>query len=420
MDFITLPTDDYTLQNVTVPASVLGQSGDLVQTDIGIKNGRIADPIGQRIEMGGALVLPAFVDCHTHLDKGHILPRAQNPDGSFIGALSNVRADHANWTQEDVRTRADFSIRSAYAHGTRAIRTHLDSMNGQHGISWPVLDELKQKWAGKIDLQMVSLISCEGYALPEYLDIARTVADHNGVLGMVSYPVPDLKKILLGHIETAAQYGLSLDFHTDETLDPTSETLRLIAQCVLETGFDAPVLVGHCCSLSSQDEARALDTLDLVAQAGLNVVSLPMCNLYLQDRHANRTPRTRGVTLVHEMKARGINVGFASDNTRDPFYAYGDMDMVEVMRMATRIAHLDHSDPDWVDSFASTPAMICGFDPAGLSVGDPADLLIFTARNWNEFFSRPQSDRVVLRNGQAIDRTLPKYSELDHLFEGTP
>jgi cytosine/creatinine deaminase len=92
-----------------------------------------------------------------------------------------------------------------------------------------------------------------------------------------------------------------------------------------------------------QDEAEALHTLDLVAKAGLNVVSLPMCNLYLQDRHAHRTPRWRGITLVHEMKARGINVSFASDNTRDPFYAYGDLDMLEVLRQATRIGHLDHS-----------------------------------------------------------------------------
>jgi cytosine deaminase len=110
-------------------------------------------------------------------------------------------------------------------------------------------------------------------------------------------------------------------------------------------------VVGHCCSLSTQDEARALDTLDLVAKAGIDVVSLPMCNLYLQDRHGARrhprTPRRRGITLVHEMRARGIRVSFASDNTRDPFYAYGDMDMLEVMREATRIGHLDHSRTDW-------------------------------------------------------------------------
>ena len=200
-------------------------------------------------------------------------------------------------------------------------------------------------------------------------------------------------------------------------MDPSSETLRLIAECVMETGFCGRVLVGHCCALSQQEENLAMDTLDLVAKAKIDVVSLPMCNLYLQDRHAGRTPRGRGVTLVHEMKARGINVSFASDNTRDPFYAYGDMDMLEVMRMATRIAHLDHSDFDWVKSFSQTPAEVCDFPDLSLAHGTTADLVIFNARNWNELYSRPQSDRIVLRNGIAIDRKLPSYSELDALLE---
>ena len=417
MDFMVLPSGEFTLKNVTVPAAIFGQSGDLITTDLGISNGQIGAPGGKRIEMGGAMVLPAFVDCHTHLDKGHILPRAQNPDGTFVGALTSVREDHLNWTSKDVRTRADFSIRCAYAHGTRAIRTHVDSMNGQYKRSWPVFAELREKWANKVELQMTSLITCESYGMSEYTDIAATVANFDGVLGMVSFPMPDLKKVLLGHFETAGNLGLALDFHTDETMDASSDTLRVIAECVMETGFCGRVLVGHCCSLSQQEENLAMDTLDLVAKAKIDVVSLPMCNLYLQDRHAGRTPRGRGVTLVHEMKARGINVSFASDNTRDPFYAYGDMDMLEVMRMATRIAHLDHSDFDWVQSFSQIPAEVCDFPNLSLADGTTADLVIFNARNWNELYSRPQSDRIVLRNGIAIDRTLPSYSELDLLLE---
>ena len=417
MDFMVLPSGAFTLKNVTVPAAIFGQRGDLISTDIGIVDGQISAPGGKVIEMAEAMVLPAFVDCHTHLDKGHILPRAQNPDGTFVGALTSVREDHLNWTSKDVRTRADFSIRCAYAHGTRAIRTHVDSMNGQYKRSWPVFAGLREKWANKVELQMTSLITCESYGMPEYAEIAATVAHFDGVLGMVSFPMPDLKKVLLGHFETAGNLGLALDFHTDETMDPSSETLRVIAECVMETGFCGRVLVGHCCSLSQQEENLAMDTLDLVAKAKIDVVSLPMCNLYLQDRHAGRTPRGRGVTLVHEMKARGINVSFASDNTRDPFFAYGDMDMLEVMRMATRIAHLDHSDFDWVKSFSQTPAEVCDFPDLSLAHGTTADLVIFNARNWNELYSRPQSDRIVLRNGIAIDRKLPSYSELDALLE---
>jgi cytosine/creatinine deaminase len=211
--------------------------------------------------------------------------------------------------------------------------------------------------------------------------------------------------------------GLEVDFHADETGDPSVATLRVIAETVLELGFDRPVTVGHCCSLAVQPRQRRFETLDLVAKAGLNIVSLPMCNMYLQDRAPLRARRAGGASrLVHEMKARGINVSFASDNTRDPFYAYGDLDMMEVLREGTRIAHLDHSDPDWINAFLTNPARACGFEPrrwkAGARRSDHP-----RARTWTEaLFARPQSDRIVLRAGRAIDRTLPDYAELDHLM----
>ncbi|MEL6641956.1 MAG: cytosine deaminase [Pseudomonadota bacterium] len=420
MDFQDLPGTPFTLKNVNVPACFLGKDGDLVPTDIGVDDGRITGATGTEIDMKGAIVLPAFVDCHTHLDKGHIWPRASNPDGTFLGALTNVQADHANWTAEDVRTRADFSLRCAFAHGTRAIRTHLDSPPGQDDISWPVFAELRDVWTDKIDLQAVSLSGCDRVDIDgRYLRTADIVADHGGILGMVTYPMESLDKFLRKFFEVAGERGLEVDFHVDETMDPTIETLRDICAAKADTGFDAPVMVGHLCSLSAQDESRAQETADMVAAAGMNVVSLPMCNMYLQDRDANRTPRARGVTLVHELKARGVPVSFASDNTRDPFYAYGDLDMLEVMREATRSAHLDHSDTNWVKAFSATPAEACRFGPASLAAGAPADLVICKARTWTELFSRPQSDRIVLRDGTAIDRTLPDYAELDHLFQET-
>jgi cytosine deaminase len=335
-----------------------------------------------------------------------------------MGALTTVGADRtANWSAEDVRARMTFGLRSAYAHGTRAIRTHLDSLAPQDAISFAVFREVREEWAGRIDLQASCLVGCDTMdPNGAFVKTADIVAQSGGVLGMVTYPIPDLKEKLTAFFRMASARGLHADFHVDETGDPSVATLRMIAETVLETGFDAPVVVGHCCSLAVQDEAEAFHTLDLVAKAGLHVVSLPMCNLYLQDRHAHRTPRWRGITLVHEMKARGINVSFASDNTRDPFYAYGDLDMVEVMRQATRIGHLDHSADDWTHAFLDNPARACGLAAPSLAPGAPADLVICKAREWTELFARPQSDRIVLRGGRAIDRTLPDYAELDHLM----
>jgi len=283
-----------------------------------------------------------------------------------------------------------------------------------------VFQEVRADWAGRIDLQGACLIGVDRMEIDgKFRHTAGLVAQSGGILGMVTYPIEDLRSRVKGFFALAIDHGLEADFHVDETMDPASETLRVIAEVALEIGFDAPITVGHLCSLGTQDEARAFDTLDLVAQAGINVVSLPMCNLYLQDRDPGRTPRGRGITLVHEMRARGINVSFASDNTRDPFYAYGDLDMVEVMREATRIGHLDHTGTDWPLAFCHTPAKTCGFAAPSFAPGAPADLVIFNARSWTEFFARPQSDRIVLRGGTQIDRTLPQYSELDDLMRTT-
>ena len=420
MDFNTLPqAPRLRLENLTAPACLIGQAGSLARIDLTIADGKITDgPADAVVDMGGAMVFPGFTDMHTHLDKGHIWPRAANSDGSFDGALSTVSADReANWSAEDVRRRMDFALRCAYAHGTTAIRTHIDSIPPQDGISWPVLRDIRKEWAGKIAVQASCLVGVDKVDMAgDFHKTADIVAESGGVLGMVTYPVPDIRERLLAFFRIAQERGLEVDFHADETGDPDVATLRLIAETVIETGFDAPVTVGHCCSLAVQDASECDRTLDLVAQAGLNIVSLPMCNLYLQARQAGRTPRWRGLTVVHEMKARGINVSFASDNTRDPFYAYGDLDMLEVMREATRIGHLDHSDPDWVQAFLGNPARACGFAAPSLAPGAPADLVITRARNWSELFSRPQADRIVLRTGRQIDRTLPDYAELDDLF----
>ena len=139
-----------------------------------------------------------------------------------------------------------------------------------------------------------------------------------------------------------------------------------------------------------------------------------MCNMFLQGRNTGYTPRWRGVTILHELKNCGIPVAIASDNTRDPFYAFGDLDVAEVFTQAVRIAHLDYPTGDWPMAVTSTPADIMGLSHVGrLSVGGTVDIVIFSARSFSEFLSRPQTDRLVIRQGRKIDTTLPDYRELD-------
>lgn len=419
-----------TLRNAGVPSALLGRpGGGIERVDIAIAEGRIVsiDPArpGPGRDLDGGLVLPALVDIHTHLDKGHIWPRKENPDGTFMGALNAVGRDReARWTAADVRKRMEFGLRSAYAHGTAAIRTHLDSVPPQHDTSWDVFAAIRDEWADRIELQAVSLIHADCLLDKAQFDaIARKVKDVGGLLGLAIGVDDRSKQTMLRLLDKAGELGLDVDVHADETGDPEAHSLEHLAEAVIETGYTGKVLAGHCCVLTVQDEATQKRTIDKVVEAGIAIVSLPMCNMYLQDRSANNnvTPIRRGVTLLREFRAAGVPVAIASDNTRDPFYAYGDLDALEVLREGARILHFDHPQDEawsWARTVAGEAAAIAGFTyTAEITVGAPADLLLFRARTWTELLARPQADRVVLRRGEAIDTTLPDYRELDDLME---
>src|SRR5687768_14584132 len=119
MAAIEIPaTGWYVLTNARVHGSQApGLSGradadGLILCDLAVADGVITGIAAQSagrptppraIDLAGRIVMPAFVDCHTHIDKGHIWPRKPNPDGSFAGALSSAGADRATrWSADDV------------------------------------------------------------------------------------------------------------------------------------------------------------------------------------------------------------------------------------------------------------------------------------------------------------------------------
>jgi cytosine/creatinine deaminase len=370
------------------------------------------------VAMSGRIVLPLFVDVHTHLDKGHIWRRKRNPVGDFPSAVAATVADRsASWSAADVAARMEFSLRCAYAHGTTAIRTHIDSVGPQTRISWPVLAETRERWRGRIDLQASPLFTIDHLADASHVADVEAMLDAygSGILGAAIRMEPDLRQGLSVLFELAERKGWELDFHVDESSDPAARSLKVIADLAIERRFARPILVGHCCSLALQYDDERQRTIDAVAHAGLSVVSLPMCNMFLQDRRAGRTPRWRGVTALHELKRAGVNVMIASDNIRDPFYPYGDLDMMEVWREGVRILHLDYPFADWAEAVNSTPARTMGLDLGRLRPGDPADMILTQAREFTELLARPQSDRIVLRGGEASNATPPSYAELDGL-----
>ena len=425
----TLPADIW-LRNATVPATLLNEATadaeGLARVDLRLTGGRIgavapAGTASDGIDLDRGQLWPCFVDGHVHLDKTQTWPRQPNATGTHPGAKAAVIADRSrHYSEADIEPRFEFGLRCAYAHGTAAIRTHLDSYWPAARSHWAVFRRLRDAWAGRIDLQAVSICPLERFAGDDGTALANEVAESGGILGMTTTgeggqaSSPAFQALLDRFFSLAEERGLALDLHLDETGDPTSRTLDAVARTAIRRGFKAPLQVGHVCSLSVQPDDDAAATIAACAEAGLTVINLPMCNMYLQGRQEGRTPRWRGITMVHEFRAAGVPVSFASDNCRDPFYAYGDYDMMEVYREAVRIAQLDHPFGTWAASVTATPAASCGFaDPRRIVPGAVADLVLFRGRSMTELLARPQSDRVVLRNGQPIDTALPDFRAMD-------
>ncbi|MEL6581279.1 MAG: cytosine deaminase [Cyanobacteria bacterium J06621_12] len=424
--------ESYWLTNAHIPdcllnlpeAAQITREG-LCLVDLKINQGKIEHIVAANsiqkdipnLNLDKQIVLPRLIDAHTHLDKGHIWERSPNTDGTFDMALDKAIADSKEyWQSEDVYRRMEFGLKCSYSHGTQAIRTHIDSYGKQADISLEVFQSLQSAWQDKITLQAVSLVSLDYYQTNEGITLADKIARIGGVLGGVAWQNPDLEQQLDTIFDLAQSRNLDLDFHADENGDPDSICLQKIAEAAIRHDFKQQITCGHCCSLAVQSPNVVKQTIELVQEAGIAVISLPMCNLYLQDRQVATTPYWRGVTRAKELQQAGIPVAFASDNCRDPFFGFGDHDILEVFEQAVRIAHLDTPYSNWIASVTTTPAQIMGLDTGKFIADCSADFIIFPARYFSELLSRSQHERIVIRQGKTINAPLPDYRELDDLL----
>ena len=428
--------ESYWLTNAHIPSCLIGLNNQIESTreglshvDLMISQGKIERVTKANrtnndlpskdipsLNLEQQIVLPCPIDAHTHLDKGHIWERSPNVNGTFDMALSRAIADSEQyWQPEDIYRRMEFGLKCSYAHGTQAVRTHIDS-RGEQAISFEVFQSLRSAWQDRIELQAVALVSLDYYQTAAGVALADKVARIDGVLGGVGWQNPDLENQLDTVFTLAKERNLDLDFHADENGDPNSICLQKIAEAAIRHDFTNQITCGHCCSLAVQSPEIVNRTISLVKQSKIAVISLPMCNLYLQDREAGTTPLWRGVTRVHELQQQGVPVAFASDNCRDPFFGFGDHDVLEVLEQAVRIAHLDTPYANWIESVTTVPAQIMGLDVGNITPGKTADLIIFSARYFSELLARSQHDRIVIRQGKQISTELPSYKELDDLI----
>lgn len=412
---------DLIIRNASLPD---GRKG----IDIGIKDGRIAAVTAalaatavQEIDAGGDLVTPPFVDPHFHMDAtlSHGLPRV-NQSGTLLEGIALWGELKPLLTQEALVERALQYCDWAVGRGLLAIRSHVDICDDRL-LAVEALLHVKRQVAPYIDLQLVAFPQDGALRSPTAMaNLKRAIAMGVEVVGGIPHferTMDDGAESIRLLCEFAAEKGLRVDMHCDESDDPWSRHIETLAYHSNRLGLHGRVTGSHLTSMHSMDNYYVSKLLPLIREAGVAAIANPLINITLQGRH-DTYPKRRGMTRVPEMLAAGIPVAFGQDCAMDPWYNLGSGDMLEVAHMGLHVTQMTGQDAmrACFDAVTSTPAKILGLEGYGLEPGCNGDLVILDAGNPIEAIRLRAARRFVIRRGRVIS-TAPAAHATLHLPE---
>ena len=393
--------------------------------DIAIAGGRIsavgpALPVQgvQEIDAGGDLVTPPFVDAHFHMDAtlSYGLPRV-NRSGTLLEGIALWGELKPQLTQEALVERALQYCDWAVARGLLAVRTHVDVCDGRL-LAVEALLHVKRQVAPYLDLQLVAFPQDGVLRSPNAFDnLKRAVAMGVDVVG----GIPHFERTMAEGAESvrllcefAADKGLRVDMHCDESDDPMSRHIETLACHAHRLGLHGRVAGSHLTSMHSMDNYYVSKLLPLMREAGVAAIANPLINITLQGRH-DTYPKRRGMTRVPELLAAGIDVAFGHDCVMDPWYSLGSGDMLEVAHMGLHVAQMTGQEAMHACFMAvtQTPARILGLEGYGLEPGCHADLVILDAGSTIEAIRLRAARRYVIRRGRIVSESPRAQASLD-------
>ncbi len=414
---------DLIVRNATLPDGRLGQ-------DVAVSQGRIAaiEPAlpaqaAQVIDAQGQLLSPPFVDAHFHMDStlSYGLPRV-NQSGTLLEGIALWGELKPQLTQDAIVERAMRYCDWAVAKGLLAIRSHVDVCDPRL-LATEALLHVRERVKPYLDLQLVAFPQDGVLRGPQALSNLRRALDMGvDVVGGIPHfertmqDGADSVRILC---ELAAERGLRVDMHCDETDDPLSRHIETLSYHAQRLGLQGRVAGSHLTSMHSMDNYYVSKLLPLIKEAGVAAIANPLINITLQGRH-DTYPKRRGMTRVPEMLAAGIDVAFGHDCVMDPWYSLGSGDMLEVAHMGLHVAQMTGQDAmrACFEAVTTTPARILGLDDLGLRVGCRADMVLLQARNPVEALRLRATRLHVIRAGRVLASTAPAVTQLQ--LEGRP
>ena len=385
----------------TVDIAISGDSIAAIEPSIDAEAGRIVDATG-------CLVSPPFVDPHFHMDAtlSYGIPRI-NASGTLLEGIGLWGELKPLLTEEAVIERALRYCDWAVSMGLLAIRSHVDTsddnaMTGVRGLL-AVRDIVKPY----LDLQLVAFPQDGFYRAPKARENTLAALDMGvDVVGGIPHferSMADGTRSVTELCEIAAQRGLMVDMHCDETDDPMSRHIEQLACETQRLGLAGRVAGSHLTSMHSMDNYYVSKLLPLIAEAGVSAIPNPLINIVIQGRH-DTYPKRRGMTRVPEMLKAGIRVGFGQDCVLDPWYPLGTADMLDVAFMGLHVAQMT-SPADMAHCFdmvTKVNAKIMGLDHLGLAVGKRASLVVLDAGNPVEALRLRAERLCVVSKGKVV------------------
>ncbi|SAH84209.1 cytosine deaminase [Bordetella ansorpii] len=398
--------------------------------DVGVVDGRIAaiepalqGPAGQTVDAAGQLLSQPFVDAHFHMDStlSYGMPRV-NQSGTLLEGIALWGELKPLLTQDALVERALAYCDWAVGRGLLAIRSHVDVCDPRL-LATEALLHVRERVKPYLDLQLVAFPQDGVLRSPGALENLKRALDMGvDVVGGIPHferTMADGAESVRILCELAAERGLRVDMHCDETDDPMSRHIESLACQAQRLGLQGRVTGSHLTSMHSMDNYYVSKLIPLIREAGVAAIANPLINITIQGRH-DTYPKRRGMTRVPELLAAGVPVAFGHDCVMDPWYSLGSGDMLEVAHMGLHVAQMTGRDAMHAcfQAVTSTPAAILGLDETGLEVGKRADMVLLQASDPVEAVRLGATRLKVWRGGKLIAETPPATATL-HL-EGRP
>ena len=380
--------------------------------------GAVVTAQGDDIDALQQLVIAPLVEPHIHLDATLTAGEPEwNMSGTLFEGIERWAQRKETITHADTKQRAHTTIRMLAEHGIQHVRTHVDVTDPTLGALKAML-EVREEARGLIDLQIVAfpqegIESYEGgRALME--EAVRLGCD---VVGGIPHfentreqGVSSIKFLM----DLAERTGCLVDVHCDETDDPNSRFLEVLAEEARVRGMGPRVTASHTTAMGSYDNAYCSKLFRLLKRSGISFVSCPTESIHLQGRF-DSFPKRRGVTRVAELDRAGMNVCFGQDSIKDPWYPLGNGNILRVLDAGLHICHMMGFDDlqrslDLVTD-NSARALNLG-DNYGIAAGRPANLLVLGVDSDYEAVRRQTKALVSIRKGRVLMTRAPEKVEL--------